>query len=96
MTEAEKILRFEITTFDHNKEDKEMIPYNDAIKAVEKALKQGQSLPIDSVRFSLPSELEAHAQATKLYQDEDYGDAKYDGYMKCYRELVKGNKVKRV
>jgi len=42
------------------------------------------------VSESLPSEeLQAHEHATNLYQDHDYGDAKYDGYMDCFREMAK-------
>ena len=65
----------------------------DVIQRFYNSKMQRQTYPLGDVWLSLPSELEAHEQATKLYQDEDYGDAKYDGYMKCYRELVKGNKA---
>ena len=53
--------------------------------------KEGKFMPITEkdVSDSLPSEMEAHEHATTLYEDQDYGDAKYDGYMDCFREMAR-------
>jgi hypothetical protein len=38
------------------------------------------------------TELEMHEIATEKYQEHNFGDAKYDGFMDCYRMLVKETK----
>tara|TARA_R110000765_G_scaffold202683_2_gene307962 strand:- start:60 stop:233 length:174 start_codon:yes stop_codon:yes gene_type:complete len=54
LTESEKILRAEITIFDWDSDgnEVEMIPYNDALRAVKKALEQVKKLNIDVVSKS--------------------------------------------
>ena len=49
MTKAEEILKKEITTFEWGKEnDKKLIPYEDALKAVEKAINYTHCCESDS------------------------------------------------
>jgi hypothetical protein len=49
-------------------------------------------LGISGVSKSFKTELEMHEIATEKYQEHNFGDAKYDGFMDCYRMLVKETK----
>ncbi len=53
-----------------------------------------EQLPIHSVGKSFKTELEMHEIATEKYHEHNYGDAKYDGFMECYKMLVKDNNPK--
>ncbi len=60
---------------------------------VDFALKQVNKLPIHIVSKRFKTELEMHEIATEKYHEHNYGDAKYDGFMECYRMLVKAEKL---
>jgi hypothetical protein len=51
-----------------------------------------QQLILSGVSESFKTELEMHEIATEKYQEHNFGDAKYDGFMDCYRMLVKETK----
>lgn len=56
--------------------------------------KQVKKLIIHNVSKCFKTELEMHEIATEKYHEHNYGDAKYDGFMECYRMLVKESKPK--
>ena len=55
---------------------------------------KSEQLRLHGVSKSFKTELEMHEIATEKYHEHNYGDAKYDGFMECYRMLVKGEKQK--
>jgi hypothetical protein len=55
---------------------------------------KSEQLRLHGVSKSFKTELEMHEIATEKYQEHNYGDAKYDGFMECYRMLVKETKNK--
>ena len=55
---------------------------------------KSEQLRLHGVSKSFKTELEMHEIATEKYHEHNYGDAKYDGFMECYRMLVKDNKPK--
>jgi hypothetical protein len=63
--------------------------YNKGVKDAE-----AEQLILSGVSKSFKTELEMHEIATEKYQEHNFGDAKYDGFMDCYRMLVKETKNK--
>jgi hypothetical protein len=55
-------------------------------------ISEKEQLILSGVSKSFKTELEMHEIATEKYQEHNFGDAKYDGFMDCYRMLVKETK----